>query len=287
MQWSGSCPIRVQRDCIARVELRRPPRRFAIGNARFVQAGGTGPEAQLVRSPRVSPRMSLPSDRNFVNESIESPEDPLGFFPSENQKKVPVPPARPVHVPDHPRRDVVRTATRVRFPLSAVAVSAFACGVVIGGSAMWLAGATHQPGVGSTAVQQTLAHPLTSVDAPREVQRAPESPVAPVATAFGNTPVVQPRGSQTAAATTTVDTPRPPFRGSLVVNSSPSGARVFVNGRGVGETPLVLRNQPAGSRAIRVALDGYEPWSAAVQIVADTETHLRAELRAQRPSAQP
>jgi PEGA domain-containing protein len=49
----------------------------------------------------------------------------------------------------------------------------------------------------------------------------------------------------------------------------------------------VLRNQPAGSRAIRVALDGYEPWSAAVRVVADTETHLRAELRSQRPSAQP
>ena len=73
-----------------------------------------------------------------------------------------------------------------------------------------------------------------------------------------------------------------PVLGSLVVNSLPSGARVFVNGRSVGETPLVLRDQPAGSRAIRVALDGYEPWSSAVQVIADSETRLRAELKAQR-----
>jgi hypothetical protein len=77
------------------------------------------------------------------------------------------------------------------------------------------------------------------------------------------------------------------FRGSLVVNSRPSGARVFLNGRSVGRTPLVLRNQPAGSRAVRVDLDGYEPWSSAVQVVADTETRLRAELRMQRLAAQP
>jgi hypothetical protein len=62
---------------------------------------------------------------------------------------------------------------------------------------------------------------------------------------------------------------------------------VFLNGRSVGTTPLVLRNQIAGSRAVRVAMDGYESWSSAVQVNADTETRLRAELKAQRPSAQP
>jgi len=62
---------------------------------------------------------------------------------------------------------------------------------------------------------------------------------------------------------------------------------VFLNGRSVGMTPLVLRNQAAGSRAVRVALDGYEPWSSAVQVIADTETHLRAELKVQPPGAQP
>ena len=158
-----------------------------------------------------------------------------------------------------------------------ITVSAFACGVVVGGLAVWLMGAPRQAAVAAVPSQQT----------PREVPRATGSPVAPVATAFANTPVVKVAAPETAAATRTTANRRPQFRGSLIVNSRPSGARVFVNGRSVGQTPLVLRNQPAGSRAIRVALDGYEPWSSAVQVVADTETRLRAELKAQRAAAQP
>jgi hypothetical protein len=164
-----------------------------------------------------------------------------------------------------------------RTPISAITVGAFACGVIVGGSAVWLSGASRKVAVESRAPQQT----------PREVPRAAASPVAPVATAFAKSPVVQIAASPAPAATTTAGSRRPQFRGSLVVNSRPSGARVFVNGRNVGETPLVLRNQPAGSRAIRVALDGYEPWSSAVQVVADTETRLRAELKAQQAAAQP
>jgi hypothetical protein len=57
---------------------------------------------------------------------------------------------------------------------------------------------------------------------------------------------------------------------------------VFLNGRSVGTTPLVLRNQAAGSRAVRVAMDGYESWSSAVRVVADTETRL--EGRAESPA---
>jgi len=132
---------------------------------------------------------------------------------------------------------------------------------------MWLSGASRQAGARSTASQQT----------PLVVSRAEASPVAHVGTALAKTPVVTAPSKRNLS----------PFRGSLVVNSRPSGARVFLNGRSVGRTPLVLRNEPAGSRAIRVDLDGYEPWSSAVQVVADTETRLRAELKMQRPAAQP
>jgi PEGA domain-containing protein len=171
----------------------------------------------------------------------------------------------------------VVTEIAARTSLSTITVSAFACGVVVGGSAVWLSGASRQATVEPTASQQTA----------REVPRTAGSPVAPVATAFAETPVVRIAESRTPAAIPAAGTRRPPFRGSLVVNSRPSGARVFVNGRSVGQTPLVLRNQPAGSRAIRVALDGYEPWSSAVQVVADTETRLRAELKVQRAAVQP
>ena len=170
-------------------------------------------------------------------------------------------------------RPAIRRLT-ARSSLSTVTLSAFACGTIVGGSVMWLAGASRQVVIESTAPQQM----------PRQVPRPAASPGAPVAPAFAVTPVVQNAPSHTTAPpTAAASIRRPQFRGSLVVNSRPSGARVFVNGRGVGETPLVLRNQLAGSRAIRVALDGYEPWSSAVRVVADTETQLRAELKIQRP----
>jgi PEGA domain-containing protein len=180
----------------------------------------------------------------------------------------------------------VITRIAARRPLLAVTVSAFVCGIAVGGWIVWLSGASHTAAVESTTSQQMT----------REVPRPADLWVPPVRTAFANTPVVQIEHSQTAVTVPRVDRPapittavtrRPQFRGSLIVNSRPSGASVFVNGRSVGETPIVLKDQAAGSRAVRVALDGYEPWSAAVQIVADTETQLRAELRAQRPAAQP
>jgi hypothetical protein len=164
-----------------------------------------------------------------------------------------------------------------RSSVSTVALSAFACGTVVGGSVIWLSGASRQTVVESIAQQQTT----------REVPRPTASPITPVAVAFADTPTVQNAPSRTKVPPSdAASIRRPQFRGSLVVNSRPSGARVFVNGRSVGETPLVLRNQAAGSRAVRVALDGYEPWSSAVQVIADTETQLRAELKTQRP-AQP
>ena len=164
-----------------------------------------------------------------------------------------------------------------RTSISAVTLSAFACGVIAGGSAVWLSGASRNAGAAATASGQP----------PLDGAHATASPVASVGKALAKTSASGDKELQPAATTVSANARRPLFRGSLVVNSRPSGARVFLNGRSVGRTPLVLRNQTAGSRAVRVALDGYEPWSSAVQVIADTETHLRAELKVQPPAAQP
>ena len=71
---------------------------------------------------------------------------------------------------------------------------------------------------------------------------------------------------------------RPLYRGTLVVNSRPRGATVFLNERRVGRTPLVLRQLPAGSRAVRVDLDGYTSWSRGVRVVANESTAVVAQL---------
>jgi hypothetical protein len=256
--------------------------------------------------------MPLPHDR-IATKSAESAEDPLRFFLSENQNAAAIPPVSPAPVRFLAIIVVVsRSAVRftaaacasaarrlrvsrddawltrialaisrarpvisqiaARTPVSAVTIGAFACGIVIGGLAMWLSGASRH-----------------IVVEPDEVPRAAASPVAPVATPSTNPSVVQIAHSRTEPPTAEDEDGirSGQFRGSLIVNSRPSGALVFVNGRSVGQTPLVLRNERAGSRAVRVALDGYEPWSAAVRIVADTEARLTAELKPRQSVEQP
>jgi hypothetical protein len=66
--------------------------------------------------------------------------------------------------------------------------------------------------------------------------------------------------------------------GTLRVDSTPSGAEVFLNSRLAGQTPLVIRNLPVGSRAVRISLDGYTVWSRGVRIVADQATAISARL---------
>ena len=71
----------------------------------------------------------------------------------------------------------------------------------------------------------------------------------------------------------------PGFRGAIVVDSDPVGARVFVNGEPVGSTPVVLPDVPVGSRVVRIEADGYEHWSSAIRVVANQETRVAATLR--------
>jgi hypothetical protein len=234
-----------------------------------------GGKAQLVRSVRPPARMPLPPD-SIATKSAETAEDPLRFFLSENQNAAAAPP-----VPPAPVASLVRVISQIaaRTLVSAVTIGAFACGLAIGGLAVWLSGASRHIAAESTA----------SPHAPHEVPRVAASPIAALATPTTNFSVARsadsPREPPTAEDEDGIGSRQ--FRGSLVVNSRPSGAPVFVNGRSVGQTPLVLKNELAGSRAVRVALDGYEPWSAAVRIVADTEARLTAELKARRNAPQP
>jgi len=66
--------------------------------------------------------------------------------------------------------------------------------------------------------------------------------------------------------------------GTLSVHSLPQGASVFINNEYAGQTPLVLRAMPAGSRALRLRLEGYEAWSRGVRVVANQSTTVKAQL---------
>jgi hypothetical protein len=70
--------------------------------------------------------------------------------------------------------------------------------------------------------------------------------------------------------------------GDLSITSTPAGATVSINGRAVGVTPLVLNGRPAGSVAVQIARDGFERWSASIQVRSGQMTNVAATLRPAR-----
>jgi serine/threonine protein kinase len=68
------------------------------------------------------------------------------------------------------------------------------------------------------------------------------------------------------------------YNGQLRVESRPDGARVYLDGRLLGTTPLQVATVSAGEHAIRIELDGYRRWSSSVRIVAAEQNRVTASL---------
>ena len=153
---------------------------------------------------------------------------------------------------------------------SSAMVIAFGCGLLIGGLAVWTIGdAAYEPPVvkGGTTLQSLQPLDVSLARDALAVSRHSDD-----------------RHTSTDVSARPAVSSRPPsrraFRGALFVESGPPGAQVFLNGRAAGQTPLLLDNQPVGSRAVRVVLDGYDPWTSTVQIVTGRQARLRAQLKA-------
>jgi hypothetical protein len=90
------------------------------------------------------------------------------------------------------------------------------------------------------------------------------------------------RGADTRRATPPPPSPVPPadsrFAGMLVVDSRPSGARVYVDGKLAGTTPLSVAEIRAGEHVIRLERDGYRLWSSSVRVVAAEQNRVTASL---------
>jgi Protein kinase domain/PEGA domain len=100
----------------------------------------------------------------------------------------------------------------------------------------------------------------------------------PTATATAPAPMAAP--SQPSAAPTI---PAPAV-GGAIVDTSPSGAAVTLNGRDVGKTPLTLRGIAPGKYSMRVLFDGYEPLEKEIEVKANEFADLGAIALA-RPKA--
>jgi hypothetical protein len=68
------------------------------------------------------------------------------------------------------------------------------------------------------------------------------------------------------------------YTGSLVVESLPPGATVFLDNKTVGKTPLTLNGVHAGEHVVRLERDGYHRWSRAIRVVATERNRVTASL---------
>jgi hypothetical protein len=68
------------------------------------------------------------------------------------------------------------------------------------------------------------------------------------------------------------------YMGALNVESRPAGARVFLDGKLVGTTPLGIPEVAAGGHVIRLEHDGYRRWSSSVRVVTGERNRVTASL---------
>jgi hypothetical protein len=72
--------------------------------------------------------------------------------------------------------------------------------------------------------------------------------------------------------------PEPPQLAYLFINSTPSGATVFVDGRLMGLTPVTLTNQAPGRREIELRADGYQARRTVIDLQAGNQRRVAYEL---------
>ena len=64
----------------------------------------------------------------------------------------------------------------------------------------------------------------------------------------------------------------------LNVDSRPDGSKVFLDGKLVGTTPVLLPQVGAGEHVVRIEHDGYRNWSSSVRVVAGERNRVTASL---------
>jgi serine/threonine-protein kinase len=112
--------------------------------------------------------------------------------------------------------------------------------------------------------------------ATRQASRPAAARVAPSRTA----PARPPESTNRAVQRASVPPPPPAsrFTGSLNIETKPAGARVFLDGRLAGVTPLVIDTVSAGNHTVRIERDGYRRWTSSVRVVATEQNRITASL---------
>jgi hypothetical protein len=62
------------------------------------------------------------------------------------------------------------------------------------------------------------------------------------------------------------------------VDSRPTGAKVYLDGKLMGDTPLSLQTVAVGEHAVRLEREGYRRWLSSVRVVASEQNRVTASL---------
>jgi serine/threonine-protein kinase len=114
----------------------------------------------------------------------------------------------------------------------------------------------------------------------RRVVVSASRPAQSVNIALARAPVPPPARTAKAAPATSASAGAAAARlpGALEVDSRPAGAKVYLDGKLIGNTPLSLPSVAAGEHAVRLEHDGYRNWSSSVRIVASERNRVTASL---------
>lgn len=66
--------------------------------------------------------------------------------------------------------------------------------------------------------------------------------------------------------------------GTMVIATRPAGARVFLDGRPAGTTPVTIPNVSPGAHQLRLELPGHRPWTTAVDVTSNQTRRVSASL---------
>jgi hypothetical protein len=68
------------------------------------------------------------------------------------------------------------------------------------------------------------------------------------------------------------------YTGALLVESRPTAANVYVDGKLAGMTPVSLESLDAGEHVVHIEMDGYRRWSRSIRIIAGERNKVTASL---------
>jgi hypothetical protein len=230
------------------------------------------PSSFAVATTNVQP-IQIDIDVDTVGE-----RDPVGDVPLRPAVEPPAPVLEamsPFETADEPPIGVTMAArpsvAAVHFPWLALVAASLAC-LAAGGLVGFKIG--FSSGSDARIVRElnsvTTPAPAAAKDTPVPPAQSPVTVGAPsIAEA---PPPVAAVGSRKSAAATKASA------GSLEIDSRPRGARVMVDGRSVGQTPLKVASMSPGDHHVLIELTGHRRVTSTVKVVAGEQTRLAVSL---------